>query len=105
MAAFLLATASQGSTPDQCHSLAPTTAAFFTYEDMGTYKKVISTQCDTTYILYPRGETAPDLGSDFQYFGVPLQNVAVTQTVTNTFLEALGVRDQMLVASPRPAAC
>ena len=35
-----------------------------------------------------------------RYFGVPLLNVAVTQTVTNTFLELLGVRDKIIVSSP-----
>ena len=47
----LLATAALGS---QCASMAPTTAQKFTYEDMGTYQKVTSTECSETYILYPR---------------------------------------------------
>ena len=86
----------------QCDTITPSTATLFTYEDKGTYKKVTSTQCSQTYILSPRGETAPDLSSesaDYLYFGVPLQNVAVTQTVTNTFLETLGVRDKISVVS------
>ena len=47
----------------------------------------------------PGAETAPDLGSSYKYFGVPLNKVAVTQTVTNTFIELLGARDKMAVAS------
>ena len=39
-----------------------------------------------------RGTTKPDLGSSYKYFAVPLQTVAVTQTIPLTFLENLGVR-------------
>ena len=45
-------------------------------------------------------KTKPALGSGYKYFGVPLANIAVTQTVTNTFLELVGVRDKIKVASP-----
>ena len=38
----------------QCTSKAPSVAQLFTYEDMGSYQKVVSTQCSETYILYPR---------------------------------------------------
>ena len=44
-------------------------------------------------------QNQPDLDADYKYFGVPLNNVAVTQTVTNTFIELLGARDKMSVAS------
>lgn len=68
---------------------------------MGSYQRVISTQCDETYILFPRDKSPPAICSDSTYkcFGVPLQNVAVTQSVPNTFLEALGVLDKISVAS------
>ena len=99
MAAFLLLAVS-GQT-QQCATTQPSFAKLFTYEDMGSYQKVTSKQCtgEPPYILYPRGQTAPNLGPDFKYFGVPLEKVAVTQSVTLTFLEMLGVRDKIIVAS------
>ena len=102
MAALLLlaGTASSGQT-QQCATTAPSFAKLFTYEDMGSYQRVTSTQCadEPPYILYPRGQAAPDLGPDYKYFGTPLEKVAVTQSVTITFLEMLGVRDKIVVAS------
>ena len=102
MAAFLLlaATTPSGQT-QQCATTKPSFAKLFTYEDMGSYQKVTSKQCteEPPYILYPRGQTAPDLGPGYKYFGVPLEKVAVTQSVTLTFLEMLGVRDKIVVAS------
>ena len=102
MAALLLlaGTASSGQT-QQCATTAPSFAKLFTYEDMGSYQRVTSTQCadEPPYILYPRGQAAPDLGPDYKYFGTPLEKVAVTQSVTITFLEMLGVRDKIIVAS------
>ena len=70
-------------------------------QDMGSYQRVTSTQCDETYILFPRDQSPPAIcsGSTYKCFGVPLQNVAVTQSVPNTFLEALGVLDKISVAS------
>ena len=73
-------------------------AKLFTYEDKGSYMKVTSKQCDETYILYRSAEKKPDLGPDYKYFTVPLKKVAVTQKVTNTFLEALNVRDKIVMA-------
>mmetsp|Transcript_10884 Transcript_10884/g.36006 ORF Transcript_10884/g.36006 Transcript_10884/m.36006 type:complete len:985 (+) Transcript_10884:80-3034(+) len=92
---------SVSSTIQNCNSVEPSTAKLFTYKDMGSYQRVISTQCDETYILFPRDKSPPAICSDSTYkcFGVPLQNVAVTQSVPNTFLEALGVLDKISVAS------
>ena len=94
---------------DACNDLKSKVAELFTYEDKGSYVEVVSKMCgeknadgaytDTKYILYKRGETKPDLGSGYKYFAVPLQKVVVTQTVTNTFLERLNVRDKIAVAS------
>jgi len=72
----------------------PTDATGFSVCEHGTYKIVTSTGCsgDLPYVLYPRGTVAPDLGTGYKYFGVPLQSVAVTQTIPMTFLENLGVR-------------
>ena len=94
---------------DACNDPMPKVAELFTYEDKGSYIEVVSKMCgeknadgvytDTKYILYKRGETKPDLGSGYKYFAVPLQKVAVTQTVTNTFLERLNVRDKIAIAS------
>lgn len=86
----------------ECASRGPSIAQLFTYEDMGSYKRVNSTQCgQTSYILYPKDQAKPNLGSapGVAYFGVPLAKVAVTQTPPNTFLEMLGVRDKIAVAS------
>jgi len=101
MAAFLLLAATPSGQTQQCATTKPSFAKLFTYEDMGSYQKVTSKQCtgEPPYILYPRGQTAPDLGPDYKYFGVPLEKVAVTQSVTLTFLEMLGVRDKIIVAS------
>ena len=82
-----------------CGTTAPATARHFTFEDMGSYRRVNSTRCSQSYILYNRGTPQPALGSSYKYFAVPLTNVAVTETVTNTFLETLGVRDAISVAS------
>ena len=57
------------------------------------YKIVTNHGCgDDKYLLYPRGTAPPALGAGYKYFGVPLQSIAVTQTVPLTFLENLGVR-------------
>lgn len=96
---FLLAAIAPGAQVHQCRTAAPATAKLFTYEDMGSYQKVTSTSCGETYILYPRGQAQPALGSSYKYFGVPLNKVAVTESVPNTFLEQLGVRDKIVVAS------
>lgn len=83
-----------------CSSAAPSTAKLFTSEDFGSYRIVNSTQCGETYVLYPRERPQPNLGPGLKYFAVPLTKVAVTQTVTNTFMEMLGVLDKVSVASP-----
>ena len=83
-----------------CVSEGPSYASLFTYEDFGAYERVNSTQCGESYILYPRGQSAPDLGPSYKYFGVPLQDVALTQTVPVAFIETLGARDAISVASP-----
>jgi hypothetical protein len=63
---------------------------------MGSYKKVTVAGCnDKPYILYPRATTPPELGAGYKYFGVPLNSVAVTQTIPMTFLENLGVREKI----------
>lgn len=83
-----------------CSTPAPSVAKLFTYEDKGSYKKITSTQCGQTYILYPRDEKKPDhLGPDHKYFAVPLNKVAVTHQATNTFLESLNVRANIKVVS------
>ena len=75
---------------DSCSTPAPSVAQLFTYEDMGTYKKVTSKQCQETYILYPRSGQKPNVaGKGVKYFPVPLNKVSVTQRTTNGFLEAL----------------
>ena len=83
-----------------CSTPAPSVAKLFTYEDKGSYKKITSTRCGQSYILYPRdGKKPENLGPDFKYFAVPLNKVAVTHKGTNTFLEALNVRKKIVVAS------
>ena len=101
---FMLLAAASSAQVLPCDAIGNTAAKLFTYEDFGSYQRVNSTQCGKSYILFPRGEHAPDLGTGYQYFGVPLMQVAVTQTVTNTFLEAIGVRDKISVASPYTTA-
>ena len=84
MVMSILALAAAATTTHSCLSVAPEDAKLFTYEDFGGgVMRVNSTQCGESYILYPRAETAPDICTDTAYkcFGVPLQEVAVTQTV------------------------
>ena len=109
-----------------CSTRAPSVARLFTYESLGNgAMKVNSTQCtNAVYVLYPRGQARPTvsgmrlkhnpcfqplsshtfnpfqlIGHVDKYFEVPLRKVAVTQTVSNTFLETIGARDKMIVAS------
>jgi iron complex transport system substrate-binding protein len=79
----------------------PQTATLFTVCERDGYKVVQSTQsgCNSTYVLYPRGSAQPDLGSQYKYFATPLERVALTQTVSNTFLEILGVSSAAAVIS------
>jgi len=86
----------QGSS---CASSAPSHAAF-TFQDFGSYKMVNSTACGHSYVLYPRETTPPDLGTEVRYFGVPLQSVVLTQTVPVAYIEAVGARAAIKVASP-----
>ena len=91
------------ATAGQCGLKGPTTATQFTYEDLGNNVMKIETHldhCNKKYILYPRAESPPDLGAEYSYFGVPLQKVALTETVTNTFFEELDIVDHIKVASP-----
>jgi iron complex transport system substrate-binding protein len=104
MASGLLLLASLGAVSAYtCNSRAPTAASLFTYEDFGTYKIVNSTQSScgpASYVLYPRAESPPDLGPFYTYFGVPLTNVILSQTVPVAFVETLGARSAVTVASP-----
>ena len=67
-------------------------------------QKVTNKQCgvqagEPPMILYPRGQPPPDLGSEYKYIATPLRKVALTRSVHSTFLEMLGVRDRIVVAS------
>ena len=97
----LLAATTASGTSMSCASRAPSVASLFTYEDFGSYRVVNSTQCGETYVLYPRGTNPPDLGSPtgLKYFATPLQKVVLTQTTPVAFLETIGARDAIAVAS------
>ena len=56
-----------GVAGQQCASLKPTFAKLFTYEDFGTYQRVNSTQCQTSYILYPRERRRDDSNAKKPY--------------------------------------
>jgi len=83
-----------------CTTTAPSVAKLFTVDASNDgYKIVNSTRCSGAYVLYPRGSAQPALGDAYRYFTTPLQKVALTQTVSNTFLEILGVTSAAAVIS------
>lgn len=100
MKLLALAAMTASATAD-CMATAPSVASHFSVEMHDSYKVVRSTQagCNNAYILYHRGTEKPNLGSEYKYFATPLQRVALTQTVSNTFLEILGVSSAAAVIS------
>jgi len=95
--AAILATAAA-----DCTQTAPTVAQLFTVDASNDgYKIVTSTAgaCNGKYVLYPRGTAQPALGDDYRYFATPLLKVALTQTVSNTFIEILGASSAATVIS------
>ena len=100
--ALLLATSlsSAAAQVNRCSQSTPSTAELFNVEFFANYKIINSTQCNERYVLYPRGGSAPDLGTGFTYFAVPLTRVALTTTVPVAFLEAVRARNTIKVVSP-----
>jgi hypothetical protein len=82
-----------------CSSPGPIVSTLFTYEDFGSYQIVTSTYCGESYVLYPKASSPPDLGRGFKYFGVPLESVVLTQTPPVAFIETIGARSAIAVAS------
>lgn len=76
----------------------PGESAHWSVDYHGYYKVVKNLYLNTTYVLTQCGASAPDatqFPENTKYFSIPLNNVAVEETVPATYLEALGLRTKV----------
>jgi hypothetical protein len=82
------------------HKVIPEDSKFWDVEYANTYKIVTNKSANTTYLLYQCGSEPPADqldGRHAEVFEIPLSGVGITQTPTITYLEQLGLLEEITV--------